>query len=60
MVDDIDDVAAEDLIAIFDAMGTFYTIGDGWNHEEAPQLWSLFDYLAEVFGKPSDFAMTDE
>lgn len=50
MVDDIDDLAAEDLIDIFDAMCTYYTIGDGWDHEEAPDLWSLFDYLAEVFG----------
>ena len=60
MVEDIDDVAAEDLLDIFDAMETHYTIGDGWNDKEAPELWSLFDYLAEVFGKPSDFAMTDE
>ena len=60
MVDDIDDMAAEDLLDIFDAMETYYTIGEGWNHKEAPELWSLFDYLAEVFGKPSDFAMTDE
>lgn len=50
MVQDITDAAADDLIAVFDAMCTHYTIGDGWNHEEAPELWSLFDYLAEVFG----------
>ena len=41
-------------------METFYTIGDGWDRPEAPEMWSLFDYLAELYGAKSDWDLDPE
>ena len=48
------------LVDIFDSMCTYYTIGDGWDRREAPDMWSLFDFLAEVYGQKSDWDLDDE
>ena len=48
------------LADIFDSMCTFYTIGDGWDRREASDLWSLFDFLAEVYGQKSDWDLDDD
>ena len=61
--EELDDLAEREdlaLIDIFDGMCTFYTIGDGWNRKEAPEMWNLFDYLAELYGAKSDYDLDPE
>ena len=50
LLNDFDEIAAENLVEIFAAMDMYYTIGDGFDHEEAGTLWALFDYLGQIFG----------
>ena len=57
--DDVKMMEESGLVDIFEAMCTYYTIGDGWNKKEAPEMWSFFDYLAELYGQKSDWDLDE-
>ena len=54
MIEDLDSYASASLVDIFETMEEYYTF-DGSTQKDAGDLWLLYDYLTEIFGKPSDF-----
>ena len=52
--------ASEDLIEIFATMENYYAFGVGKDFSQASELWQIYDTLAEVFGKASDFNMDEQ
>ena len=41
-------------------MEDYYMFGEGKSDPEADELWVLYDYLAEFFGKRSDYELEDK
>ena len=56
---DMDTVSSEALVNLFDEMEDYYMSGEGSSDTEADDLWTLYDYLTEFFGKRSDFELED-
>ena len=56
---DMDTVSSEALVDLFDEMEDYYMSGEGSSVPEADDLWTLYDYLTEFFGKRSDFELED-
>ena len=57
---DMDKVSSEALVDLFDEMEDYYLSGEGSSDPEADDLWTLYDYLNEFFGKRSDFELEDK
>ena len=52
---------SQSLIFIFDGMAEYYAYGPGRDKDpKADMLFSIFDGLSEVFGKKSDYDMSNE
>lgn len=50
----------ETLANIFDKLSYFYNLGAGKKESGAGELWRIYDGLAELFGKRSDFDIPEE
>ena len=48
-----------DLIALFDMMAEFYSEDDGHLVPQADELFKIYDTLAELFGRRSEFDLND-
>ena len=52
---------SQSLIFIFDSMAEYFSLGPGSEKDDqADMLFSIFDGLSEVFGKKSDYDLTNE
>ena len=57
----IDITDSQSLIFIFESMAEYYAFGPGRvKDEKADTLFMIFDGLSEVFGKKSDYDMSNE
>ena len=59
-ITDMDISDAEALVEVFDKMADFYSFGPGKYFDDATDLWIIYDSLAELFGRASDFLLEDE
>ena len=58
--DDLDEEGSELLIKLFDTMADFYSIGLGQKVPQANDLYYIYNTLARVYGKKSDFDLDDD
>ena len=58
--DDLDEEGSELLIELFDTMADFYSIGLGQKVPQANDLYYIYNTLARVYGKKSDFDLDDD
>jgi len=51
----LDKMDVEVLINLFGTMSEYYTFGDGAEIDESFELFTIYDYMSQIFGKASDF-----
>jgi predicted component of type VI protein secretion system len=58
--ENLDEEGTEQLIELFNTMSDFYSLGVGKKVPHADEVYDIYNTLAEVFGKKSDFDLDDD